>query len=109
MSEKRQRHTTDADTGSPPHVELAAEALLAGITREQVIARLVSRIRRDEGYLADRKACNRHTRYDDEVTADLHALALAAVLLGEEGHRSNVERVAQRVGERSGRSRWRRR
>jgi hypothetical protein len=54
------------------------------MTREQVIAQLVSRIRRDEGYLAYRKACNRRTRYDDQVTSDLRALALAAVLLEDD-------------------------
>jgi hypothetical protein len=71
------------------HLELAGEAVLAGLTREQVIAQLVSRIRRDEGYLAYRKACNRRTRYDEQVTSDLCALALAAVWL-EAGPPSQV-------------------
>ena len=65
------------------YLDLAGEALLAGMTRKRVIAQLVSRIRRDEGYLAYRKACNRRTRYDDQVTADLQALALAACWLSE--------------------------
>jgi hypothetical protein len=63
------------------HLELAGEAVLAGMTREHVIVQLVRRIRRDEGYLAYRKACNRRTRYDEQVTSDLCALALAAVWL----------------------------
>jgi hypothetical protein len=46
-----------------------------------VIAQLVSRIRRDQGYLAYRKAAGRKTRYDEQVTSDLQALALAAVFL----------------------------
>ncbi|HEV8194290.1 MAG TPA: hypothetical protein VGP82_22800 [Ktedonobacterales bacterium] len=66
--------------------------------------RLLSRIRRDEGYLAYRKACNRHTRYDDEATADLQALALAAMLLDEEHFPRDAERTTQRVGQRPGRS-----
>lgn len=109
MTEQQQRHMTDitdAETGSSPHVELAAEALLAGMTRKQVIAQLLSRIRRDESYLAYRKARHRHTRYDDAVTADLRALALAAVLLGEDGHHGGVERAARRVGERPDWPRW---
>jgi len=75
----------DPDAGSEAtYLDLAGEALLAGMTREEVIAQLVSRIRRDEGYLAYRKACNRRTRYDQQVLADMRALALAAVLLQEQ-------------------------
>ena len=66
------------------YLDLAGEALLAGMSREQVIAQLVSRIRRDEGYLAYRKACYRRTSYDEQVLADMRALALAAVLLKDE-------------------------
>jgi hypothetical protein len=72
---------TPADDGTPPHVELASEALLEGWTRQQVIAALVSRIRRDEGYLAYRRATRRRTAYDDQVKADIRALALAACWL----------------------------
>src|SRR5215469_6204960 len=68
---------------APPHLELASEALLEGWTRQQVIAALVSRIRRDEGYLAYRKATGRRTNYDDQVKADMRALALAACWLEE--------------------------
>ena len=53
------------------------------MTREQAIAGLISRIKRDQGYLAYRKACNRRTSYDDQVQQDMRALALAAVLLEE--------------------------
>jgi hypothetical protein len=68
MAQQRQRHTTDPEvpeTRSAPPVELAAEALLTGMTRAQVIAQLVSRMRHDQGYLAYRKACHRHTRSDE--------------------------------------------
>ena len=108
MTEQHQRQQrrvtaiTDAEVGPSPHVKLAAEALLAGMTREREIAQLLSRIRRDETYLAYRKACHRHTRYDDEVTDDLHALALAAVLLGEEGHRGDADRAVRREGQQPG-------
>jgi hypothetical protein len=54
------------------------------MTRSQVIAQLVSRIRRDEGYLAYRRVSNRQTRYDEQVLADMRALALAVVLLQEQ-------------------------
>jgi hypothetical protein len=67
--------------GSASYLDLAGEAVLAGVTREQVIAQLVSRIKRDQGYLAYRRASGRKTRYDVQVTSDLQVLALAAVLL----------------------------
>jgi hypothetical protein len=51
------------------------------MTREQAVAGLISRIKRDHGYLAYRKACNRKTSYDDQVQRDMQAVALAAVLL----------------------------
>jgi hypothetical protein len=66
-----------------PHLDLAAEALLDGWTREQVIAALVGRVKRDQGYLAYRKACNRRTSYDSQVQQDIRALSLAAVWLAE--------------------------
>src|SRR5262245_54459145 len=78
------------------YLDLAGEALLAGMTREQVIAQLASRIRRDQGYLAYQKACNRRTRYDDQVQQDLRALALAACLLNEGGMAGGVLGVGQR-------------
>jgi len=62
MTQQRQWHTIDPKTRSAPPVELTAETVLAGMTREQVIAQLVSRIRCDQGYLASRKARHRHTR-----------------------------------------------
>ena len=68
---------------APLYVALASEALLEGWTRQQVIAALVSRIRRDEGYLAYRRATGRRTSYDDQVKADMRALALAACWLEE--------------------------
>jgi hypothetical protein len=114
---RTRRHvvTPRADGDHPPtYLQLAGDALLAGTTREQAIAGLISRIKRDQGYLAYREACHRHTRYDEEVIADLRALALAAVLLGEEGtqHGDEHERAGQRVGARPRRplrSRWDRR
>jgi hypothetical protein len=80
-SDNAQRLPADAAS----YLDLAGEAVLAGMTREQVVTQLVSRIRRDHNYIAYRKACNRRTRYDGQVLADMRALALAAVLLGEEG------------------------
>lgn len=53
------------------------------MTREQAVAGLISRIKRDQGYLAYRKACHRKTNYDDQVQQDMLAFALAAVLLEE--------------------------
>jgi len=75
------------------------------MTREQVIAGLISRIKRDQGYLAYRKACNRRTSYDDQVQQDMLALAFAAVLLGEERtqHGDEHARAGQRVDTRLGR------
>ncbi len=58
-----------------------------GWTREQVIAALIGRIKRDQGYLAYRKACNRRTSYDSQVLHDMRALALAACWL--EADRAN--------------------
>lgn len=78
--------TTDGATSEPrtiPHLDLAAEALIDGWTREQVIAALISRVKRDQGYLAYRKACNRRTSYDSQVQQDIRALSLAAVWLAE--------------------------
>jgi hypothetical protein len=40
-----------------------------------------SRLTLEPVVLAYRKACNRRTSYDDQVLADLRALALAVVLL----------------------------
>lgn len=62
-------------------MERAAEAVVDGWTREQVIDTLISRLRRDHRYLAYRKACNRRASYDDDVQRDMRALALAACWL----------------------------
>jgi hypothetical protein len=78
---------TPHNHGRLPHVELASEALLEGWTRQHVIAALISRIRRDEGYLACRRATGRHTSYDDQVQADMRALALAACWLEDTSER----------------------
>jgi|GEM_PF-3310526 hypothetical protein len=61
--------------------------MLNGLTREQVIAALQSRIRRDEGNLSYRRATGRHTSYDDNVQGDLRAIALAICYLEEAPHR----------------------
>ena len=83
---KTRRHRATPRSGgetSPTYIQLAGDALLAGLTREQAIAGLISRIKRDQGYLAYRKACNRRTSYDDQVQRDMRALALAATWLEE--------------------------
>ena len=68
--------------GSEPlHGALAVPALLEGWTRERVIEALIGRVRRDEGYLAYRRACGRRASYDEQVQADMRALALAACWL----------------------------
>ncbi len=68
----------------PTYLDLAGDAMLSGMTRDQVIEQLRQRIERDLDYLDYRKATGKHTRYDEEVTQDLRALALAAVLLGDD-------------------------
>src|SRR5260370_774225 len=79
-----QRHTTDdARASSAAYLELAADGALAGLTRPQVVDALIGRIERDVHYLAYRRACRRHMRYDDQVTADLRARALPAGWLSE--------------------------
>src|SRR5262245_26824804 len=81
---KKRAQTQRLDTHCEANcLDLAGEALLAGMTREQVIAHLVSRIQRDQGYLAYRRATGRRTSYDDHVHRDLRALALAACWLEE--------------------------
>jgi hypothetical protein len=77
---------------SPTYIQLAGDALLAGMTLEQAVAGLISRIKRDQGYLAYRKACNRRTSYDDQVQQDMRVLALAACWLTEHG--AGVEDIA---------------
>jgi hypothetical protein len=52
MSRAKDTPDSDRTTSTPAHVALANEALFDGWTRQQVIAALVSRIHRDEGYLA---------------------------------------------------------
>lgn len=87
------RHTATPrpnNEASPTYLQLAGDALLAGMTREQAIAGLISRIKRDQGYLAYRTACNRKTRYDYQVLRDMQALALAAMLLGERDNPSEL-------------------
>ena len=73
--------TTDNAKSEPrtiPHLDLAAEAL-------------ISRVKRDQGYLAYRKACNRRTSYDSQVQQDIRALSLAAVWL-EDSNTASSER-----------------
>lgn len=80
----RQRDHTQSEASTElRHVVLAREAILAGMSREQVIETIIKRIRRDEGYLAYRKACGRKTGYDDQVQLDLRAQALAVCWLQE--------------------------
>jgi hypothetical protein len=74
----------------PRYVALAREATLSGLTRERVITALQGRIRRDEGYLAYRKAAKRHTSYDEQVEADLRAMALAICYLEEPAHPASL-------------------
>src|SRR5262249_21897788 len=63
-------------TWSATYLELAADRALAGLTRAQVVEVLIGRVERDVHYLAYRKACHRHTRYDDQATTDLRAWRL---------------------------------
>jgi hypothetical protein len=65
---------------SPTYIQLAGDALLAGMTLEQAVAGLISRIKRDQGYLAYRKACNRRTSYDDQVQQDMRVLGARGLL-----------------------------
>lgn len=75
----RQQEQAQSDTSTElRHILLAREAVLAGMSREQVIEALFKRIRCDEGYLAYRKASNRRTGYDAQVQQDRLALSLAA-------------------------------
>jgi hypothetical protein len=76
-------HTQTDPTDEPRYLALAREAAFSGLTRERVITALLGRIRRDEGYLAYRKTAKKHTSYDDQVEADLRALALAICYLEE--------------------------
>lgn len=82
-TKRKHERSPDADP-EMPYLDLAGEAMLAGLTCEQVIAQLISRIKRDQGYLAYRKASGRKTRYDDQVMSDLRALALAICWLEEQ-------------------------
>ena len=70
-------------TGEALPVAMASDALLEGWTRERVLAALISRIQRDDGYLAYRRACERRTSYDAQVHSDMRALPLAACWLDE--------------------------
>src|SRR5258708_3077871 len=54
------------------------------MSRAHVIEAIIKRMRRDEGYLAYRTALGRRTIYDELVTADLRALALASCWLQEQ-------------------------
>ncbi len=81
--QRNKRASVPVEAETPIHVELAAEAVLEGWTRSQVIDMLISRISRDRRYLAYRKACNRRTSYDDQVQQDMRALALAACWITE--------------------------
>jgi hypothetical protein len=99
MSKPRQRtqraaaSAADDVTPAPLHLDLAAQALMEGWTRQQVIAALIARIQRDERYLAYRKAYNRRTSYDEQVQADMRALALATVWLQDD--QSSQEKQAR--------------
>lgn len=95
---------TSSETPTPLHLDLAVQALVDGWTRAQVIEALIGRIKRDQGYLAYRKACHRRTSYDDQVQQDQRALALAACWLADasgSGERMSVEVGSQRPADRS--------
>lgn len=76
--------TTQQEALRVRQIELATEALRDGLDRGAVIRALLSRMRRDEAYLRYRQGRGLHTSYDDQVAADLRALALAACYLEEE-------------------------
>lgn len=83
----KQEHVRSETSSEPRLIVLVREAVLAGMSREQVIEAIIKRIRRDEGYLAYRRASGRRTSYNELVTADLQELSLAAVLLqGMDAH-----------------------
>lgn len=92
---KPAKKTEKPDTTTPPftpdmptppvnHLDLAADALADGWTREQVMRALIVRVHRDTSYLAYRKASNRRTGYDAQVQQDRLALSLAAFWLAED-------------------------
>ena len=83
LHDRKIADVTPRDGEMPAYVALAGDALMDGWTRDRVIAALISRIRRDEGYLAYRKASGRKTGYDRQVQTDMRASALAAVWLEE--------------------------
>ena len=72
-----ERHWQPTAAAVQRRVQLAGAALLDALTREQVITALIGRISRDEHSLAYRKARRKHTSYDDQVEADLPAMARA--------------------------------
>lgn len=76
--------TPDMPTLPVNHLDLAADALADGWTREQVIRALIVRVHRDTSYLAYRKASNRRTGYDAQIQQDRLALSLAALWLEQE-------------------------
>jgi hypothetical protein len=87
MSQTRRKSSVQQK--EPRYLTLAREAAQSGLTREQVITALQSRIRRDENYLAYRKTAKGHTSYDDQLKADLRAMAPAICYLEEPAHLSS--------------------
>ncbi len=90
-------------------VQLAGAALLDALNREQVITALIGQIACDEHSLAYRKACRKHTNYDDQVEAARRAIALtsewlklagSAPLVGGRVTRNALAR--RRTGEQTG-------
>ena len=73
--------TTSGGWPEPREVTLAREAIDLGWTRERVVQALRARIRRDEQYLAYRRARGFFTPTDEAIANDLRALALAAYAL----------------------------
>jgi hypothetical protein len=78
--------TSTGQWEEPRYLALAQEGALSGLTQQRVITALHNRIWRDEGYLSYRKAAKKHTSYDDQVEADLRAIALAICYLEEPAH-----------------------
>jgi hypothetical protein len=77
---KRKQERKPQAAPETPYLDRQVEVPLAGSLREQVVAQLVSRLKRDQGCLVFGKASGRATGYDERVMSDLQALALVAVL-----------------------------
>jgi hypothetical protein len=63
--------------------ELAREGVSWGLTRDRVVERLRSRIKRDEAYPVYRERKGQRTLTDDAIESDLRVFALAIAYLAD--------------------------